>query len=110
MSRKTLSSTETIGSRISLKIWQEFLTTTETLDLIQLDLWFDILLTPAEKEDIKNRIQILKGLLEDRLSQRELAEKLGVSISKVTRGSNALKRMSPQKRLHLSEWLLTSHS
>jgi TrpR family trp operon transcriptional repressor len=107
MSRKT---PRTMGPKINLKIWQEFLTTTEHLDLTQLDLWFDILLTPAEKEDIKDRIQILKGLLENTLSQRELAEKLGVSISKVTRGSNALKRMSPQKREYLTRWLLASHS
>jgi TrpR family trp operon transcriptional repressor len=92
-------------NKTTLNIWQEFLSTTETLDLSQLDFWFDILLTHAEKEDIKDRMQILKGLLDDTLPQRELAEALGVSISKITRGSNALKRLSPQKRQNLLKWL-----
>ena len=75
------------------KIWAKFLKITaknpETLKL-----WFDILLTQAEKSDIADRIQILEGLLKNKLSQRDLAAELQVSISKITRGSNALRLLS----------------
>ncbi len=86
------------------KTWAQFLSLTETLNITELDLWFDILLTPGEKDDIKNRLEILKSLLAEECPQRELAEKLNVSISKITRGSNALKRMSHAKK----EWLKES--
>jgi TrpR family trp operon transcriptional repressor len=97
-----------MSRKTNLKIWSQFLSTTEKLNSAELDLWFDILLTPAEKEDIKDRLEILKGLLEDSLSQRELAESLGVSISKITRGSNALKRMSNAKKQWLKQCLKQS--
>jgi TrpR family transcriptional regulator, trp operon repressor len=55
---------------------------------------FDLFFTLEEKEDLAKRFTILKALLEGNLTQREIAEKLGVSISKITRGSNALKIIS----------------
>jgi TrpR family trp operon transcriptional repressor len=62
---------------------------------------FDLFFTLEEKEDVAKRFSILKALLEENLTQREIAEKLGVSISKITRGSNALKIISS----HLKEAL-----
>jgi len=59
---------------------------------------FDLFLTLEEKEDIDKRYTILKALLEEKLTQREIAENLGVSISKITRGSNALKIISQHLR------------
>ena len=47
------------------------------------------LLTPAEIHDIDERVKIFKGLLKGG-SQRKVAEKLGVSVAKVTRGAHAL--------------------
>ncbi|QQR54839.1 helix-turn-helix domain-containing protein [Candidatus Peregrinibacteria bacterium] len=44
------------------------------------------LLTPAELKDLDERIAIIKHLL-DGETQREIAKKLKVSISKVSRGS-----------------------
>ena len=52
---------------------------------------FDLFLTLEEKEDIGRRFQILQALISEELTQREIAERLKVSISKITRGSNALK-------------------
>jgi len=48
------------------------------------------LLTPSELSEISKRLQILK-LLESGMPQRQIAEKLGVGIATVTRGSRALK-------------------
>ena len=48
------------------------------------------LLTPGELLDVANRLQIFE-LLEQGVPQRKIAEKLGVGIATVTRGSNAMK-------------------
>jgi len=55
----------------------------------ELERLLEDLLTPAELEDIDERIKIFKGLLKG-LSQRKVAEQLGVSVAKVTRGAHAL--------------------
>lgn len=48
------------------------------------------LLTPSELSEISKRLQIFE-LLESGMPQRQIAEKLGVGIATVTRGSRALK-------------------
>lgn len=48
------------------------------------------LLTPSELSEISKRLQIFR-LLESGMPQRQIAEKLGVGIATVTRGSRALK-------------------
>ncbi|MGK0442914.1 MAG: TrpR family trp operon transcriptional repressor [Pseudohongiellaceae bacterium] len=48
------------------------------------------LLTPSELSEISKRLQIFK-LLKEGIPQRQIAEKLGVGIATVTRGSRALK-------------------
>lgn len=47
------------------------------------------LLTPQEIEEIALRIQIIKGLKAGE-NQRELADKLGVSLGTISRGSREL--------------------
>ena len=47
------------------------------------------LLTPGEIEDISERLQIVRMLLEG-IPQRKIAKELKVSIAKVTRGSREL--------------------
>ena len=72
----------------------------ESLELVKDTLWqiqngedfknvLEDLLTPAEIVDIADRIQILKLLTEGN-TQREIAEKLGISITTVSRGSRLL--------------------
>ena len=48
------------------------------------------LLTSSELIDVANRLQIFE-LLKEGVPQRQIADKLGVGIATVTRGSNALK-------------------
>lgn len=56
--------------------------------------FFDLYLTPKERDDLANRFLIVQKLLENQLSQREMALELDVSIAKITRGSNELKSCS----------------
>lgn len=60
-------------------------------------------LTIEEKNDITDRYLIIKELLDGKLTQREMAEKLNVSIAKITRGSNALKTLDPKLTLFLKK-------
>lgn len=57
--------------------------------------FFDLFLTIEEKETLASRYLIIKALLEANLTQREIAEKYKVSIAQITRGSNAMKIISP---------------
>ena len=56
----------------------------------------DLFLTQEEKESIATRCLIVMELLKQEKTQRVMAEDLHVSIAKITRGSNELKRMSPK--------------
>lgn len=57
----------------------------------------DLFFTLEEKAILVSRLSIIKELLDRKLSQREISKKLKTSISKITRGSNALK--SANKKL-----------
>lgn len=74
----------------------------------QLAALFDLLLTPEEKKDIAMRCLIIKELLAKEHSQRDLAKKLNVSIAKITRGSNAIKRMKPLIIQYVNKYTLKS--
>ncbi len=52
------------------------------------------ILTPAELDEIAIRLQIVK-LLKKGMPQREVAEKLGVSVGTVSRGARELKYGAP---------------
>lgn len=47
------------------------------------------ILTPAELDDVAERIRIVEALLNG-MSQRMVAKQLGVSVSKATRGSQLI--------------------
>jgi TrpR family trp operon transcriptional repressor len=57
---------------------------------------FKLFLTLEEQEMIKSRYEIIKALLSEEISQRDLAKKYNVSIAQITRGSNALKPVSKE--------------
>ena len=67
--------------------------------------FFDLFLTIEERETLAARTLIIKAMLENELTQREIAEKFGVSISKITRGSNALKIIPPTLKEFLKKHL-----
>ncbi len=56
-----------------------------------MELFLTTLLTISEKTELIKRYRIIKELLENTKTQREMASDLQVSIANVTRGSNLLK-------------------
>lgn len=59
-------------------------------DLDELTRFFNEIFTPAELDDISLRWKLLKDLHEG-MTQRKIAEKYGISLCKITRGSKVLK-------------------
>ena len=60
-----------------------------------------LLLTIDEQEQLATRVELLRALLKGDKPQRTIAEELKISIAKITRGSNALKTISPSLRHYL---------
>lgn len=74
--------------------WQKFIALcTGIKEEKNLMSFFDLVLTPEEKESISMRCLIIRDLLAREATQREIAKNLNVSIAKITRGSNELKRL-----------------
>jgi len=74
--------------------WRGFINLCQSSkDAAALEQLFDLFLTPEEKENLNTRYLIVKELLQDDRTQREIAKALNVSIAKITRGSNELKRI-----------------
>ncbi len=69
---------------------------------------FELLLTPEEKSSIETRCLIVQALLEQKKAQRQISSELHVSIAKITRGSNELKRISAQLKQFLQKKLLNT--
>lgn len=61
------------------------------------------ILTPKELDEIARRLQIVK-LLDKGIPQREIAEKLGVSIGTISRGSRELQYGPPGFKKVLERW------
>lgn len=75
--------------------WNDFLALCKsTKDEKMLSEVLELFLTPEEKSSIETRYLIVKALLEKKQTQRKISEHLNVSIAKITRGSNELKRIS----------------
>ncbi|OFZ53723.1 MAG: repressor [Bdellovibrionales bacterium RIFOXYB2_FULL_36_6] len=60
-------------------------------DFDDLNRFFEDIFTPAELDDISLRWKPLKDLHAG-LSQRKIADKYGISLCKITRGSKILKK------------------
>lgn len=84
--------------------WKSFLTLClKAKSPDELSSLFDCFLTIEEREAITDRYTIVKALLESKLTQRDMSEKLKVSIAKITRGSNALKAIDPKLKSFLEK-------
>ena len=74
-----------------MSIDQELLNVILSIDNAKdLDSFFTDIFTPAELEDISLRWKLLKDL-HSGMTQRKIAEKYGISLCKITRGSKVLK-------------------
>ncbi len=86
--------------------WNKFIEyCAQETDKVRLSQLFTVLLTHQERDSISTRVCLLEALLEQTLTQREIAEKFGISIAKITRGSNELKRLSAKQRAILHDLL-----
>lgn len=82
--------------------WQDFLKLcTKVRSTEEYNEFFNLFLTIEEKETLASRFLIIKSLLEEQLTQREISEKFKVSIAQITRGSNALKIIPEEFRKKL---------
>lgn len=57
----------------------------------ELESFFEEIFTPAELSDLSLRWKLLKDLHAG-MTQRKIAEKYGISLCKITRGSKVLKK------------------
>ena len=86
-----------------LKGWDKFIHNCQKMDsCAELIQFFELTLTPAEREKIAARYLILAELIHGAKTQREIAATLGVSIFNVTRGANQLKQIerTSQELIH----------
>lgn len=71
----------------------------DTSDQEVIEAFLKSILTKNEIDEISGRWELVK-LLHDGMSQRKIAERLGVSLCKITRGSRELKKShSPFKAM-----------
>lgn len=66
-------------------------TLAKTADSELIESFLRSLLTPAETADIAARWALVKAL-KDQIPQREIADRFGISLCKITRGSRELKK------------------
>jgi TrpR family transcriptional regulator, trp operon repressor len=79
--------------------WRGFLNLCLKVETVkELEELFGLFLTPEEREDLSTRHLIVQELVRGKMTQREMAKNLGVSIAKITRGSNSLKMISKDLR------------
>jgi TrpR family trp operon transcriptional repressor len=83
--------------------WREFIGLCSQISAEDLKRFFDLFLTIEEKELLASRYLIIKALLEQKLTQREIAAKYKVSIAQITRGSNAMKIIDPELKEKLRQ-------
>ena len=75
----------------------------KTKDESKLMAIFELFFTPEEQIDLANRYNIIQALIENKQTQREMAKELKVSIAKITRGSNELKRVDETLLVYLAK-------
>ncbi len=66
----------------------------------QMRRFLEEILTPAERKDLALRWELMRRLT-DGIPQRQIAEQLGVSLCKITRGAKILKKEDSISRQQL---------
>ncbi|PCI95357.1 trp operon repressor [Candidatus Aerophobetes bacterium] len=88
-------------------IWKTFLALcSSSSDMEKLDEFFELIFTKEEHETIEKRLIVIRNLLDEKITQREISRQYKVSISSITRGSNALKIVSDELKESLKKTLL----
>ncbi len=96
-----------IGMDTQQKGWNGFLELClKAKDKKSLSVLLELFLTHEEQTDLAMRYLIVKDLLKEEKTQREIAKDLNVSIAKITRGSNELKRLNEKLRAFLQQQFL----
>lgn len=85
------------------KGWHHFLRLLEGSDEKELDTLFHLFMTMNEREMLVERYNLVKALLRDKLTQREISEKLQMSISMVTAGSKAVQLLKEKDKKFLRD-------
>ena len=84
--------------------WENFLSLFLKIeDREKLNMLFNLFLTLNEKSMMVDRYRLVKSLLEGEMTQREISERLHLSISKITTGPKAIQILSDEDRAYLSE-------
>lgn len=64
---------------------------------------YEFIFTAEERESLALRTLLTKALLKKEMTQRDISSHLKVSISKITRGSNALKTIDAKLKKFLTD-------
>ncbi len=92
---------------MKLSGWQQYLKVCNACKTTaELDEFFKFFLTPDEQQQMANRVEVVKRLLHEKETQREIAANMKVSIAMITRGSNMLKLCSGKMLNFLKKVLL----
>lgn len=79
--------------------WQRFIHLCQNANNAkELDALLTALFTPEEKQQLSLRIELVRELLKQEKSQRDIAKSLEISIATITRGSNMLKTIKTKLR------------
>ncbi|MEM9243135.1 MAG: trp operon repressor [Pseudomonadota bacterium] len=66
----------------------------------QCDAIFHLLFTAEERDQLADRVLLVRELLKGEKTQRQIAADLNISIAKITRGSNQLKETNEDVKQH----------
>lgn len=86
--------------------WQQFIALlTQAVQENKLEELLTMLLTADERTSLGLRVQIVRALLKNQVSQREIQQQLNTSAATITRGSNMLKTVDPDTLNWVNETL-----
>lgn len=86
--------------------WQQFIELLgQAVQENKIEALLSMFLTPDERTSLGLRVQIIRELLDNQRSQREIQQYLNTSAATITRGSNMLKTVEPETLQWVSDKL-----